>query len=159
MDDDLAAELYRQHELLEKEGNKLAALSKLEEAAALGAVYAIHDLAYEYYNQDPPRVAEAIELYKLASSKGDFVSAWNLARHFELSMDVVLYKHWLKRAAELGMEEAAAELISPFPYIIQQACGLIDAGEKARGKAMLSFAARNGSRAARDMLLGESGLR
>lgn len=137
--------LYKEYEDLEKKGDRECAIKKLESAASLGAVYAQYTLAYEYYNSNLPRIKKAINLYKIAVSKGDFLSAWNLARHYEKVRNVRWYRYWLNKASDMGMLEAVAELNRPFPYIIQDGQNALKNGNLVLAAECYEFAARNGS--------------
>jgi hypothetical protein len=123
-----ARRLYGEHERLEAAGDINGSLKKLEEAAALGAVYALHDLAYTYYNADPPKVREELIAYGKAARMGEGASAWNLARHFELQPNPIRYLFWLRVANRLEVEEAHEELTSPFPNLLQRCLEQLEAG-------------------------------
>jgi hypothetical protein len=148
----LAEALYKEHEKLEAGGDRVAALDKLREAASLGAVYAISALAYEYYNSTPLMKQQAVQLYKRAAYKGDYLSAWNLARHYEMEQNVRSYFFWLTKASQSGMVEAAEELDSPFPYLLSRGCELAAIGKREQAEKLLQLAARHGNREAQKML-------
>lgn len=144
--------LYTEHERLESAGQRDLALKKLEEAAKLGAIYAIYALAYEYYNGDPPRVKDAVRLYKRAAARGDNLSAWNLARHYEMKPMSKQYLYWLRKAFDMGMEEAGEELKSPFPYLVDRCKNLLALGRESDAIKYLKYASKNGNHEASAIL-------
>jgi TPR repeat protein len=150
--DEAAARLYDEHEQLERDGNKAAAMRKLQEAASLGAPYAISALAYVYYNDYSDRLSEALQLYRRAVRKGDYLSAWNLARHYELKPDARRYFFWLERASAMGMEEAGAELDAPFPYAVRKAREYLKEGHLPEARRLLRLAAAHGNKEAARLL-------
>jgi TPR repeat protein len=147
-----AERLYAEHEMLEKLGDRTASRKKLQEAAELGAVYALYSLAYEYYNDDPPRLKDALNLYRRAVLKGDCLSAWNLAHHYEMTRSARLYFHWLRKAAEMGMAEASDELNEPFPYLVRKAEDSLKQGRSQEALRDLVYAAERGNTYADSLL-------
>ena len=139
-----ARRLYDEHERLEAMGNHGGSLQKLEEAAALGAVYALHDLGYTYYNAEPPKVREALIAYGKAARMGEGASAWNLARHFELQPNPARYFFWLRVAHRLNIEEAEEELASPFPYLLQKCLDGLQSGRTDEAAATLRLICSHG---------------
>lgn len=139
---------YAEHSRLEKLGDNDGATENLQKAARLGAAYAISALAYDIYNKFPDRRREAIVLYKKAVRKGDYLSAWNLARHYELAKNVRSYRFWLKKCSSMGMKEAEEELKNPFPYLQRLGVKELQSGDKNAGKQLVEFAARYGNRQA-----------
>jgi hypothetical protein len=143
-----ARRLYDEHERLKASGDFDGSLAKLEEAAALGAVYALHDLAYTYYNSDPPKVREALIAYGKAARSGEGASAWNLARHFELQPNPARYLFWLRVAHRLAIDEAGEELASPFPYLLKRCLEQLEAGRSNVVLPTLELICRHGNQKA-----------
>jgi len=147
-DDALARRLYREHEILEAEGDPSGSLAKLEEAAALGADYALHDLGYTYYNAKPPKVRKALAAYGKAARKGEGASAWNIARHFELQPSPVRYFFWLRVALRLDVEAAEEELANPFPFLFLKSLDCLKDGKVDQALRTLKLMTLHGSKEA-----------
>jgi TPR repeat protein len=149
---ELSNMLYKEHEQLERVGNKAGALEKLKQAAELGLPSVISALAYEYYNNYPDKINDALNLYRLAAKRGDYISAWNLARHYEMRENAKLYFLWLNKASQMGMDEAREELSNPFPFLVKKAKEFILVKDIAKARSLLQFAVKHGSECAREIL-------
>lgn len=122
------------------------ASAKLDEAVSLRDPLALHTRAYEAEESDPPRLKEALSLYKMAAQQGYEPSIMNLVRHYEMKHNARWYLYWLKKAAAMGSPEAKEELNRPFPYLVSRAVFQLESG-KDIDKAITVFrlAARHGN--------------
>lgn len=62
---------------------------------------------------DPPQPRKATYWYKRAVDLGYSISAWNLAMHHRNRGATRWYLYWLRKAADMGEEDAIAVLSSP----------------------------------------------
>lgn len=148
----IALRLYTEHLEHEQKGEFTQASKKLESSCKLGEPLAFHARAYELYNSEIPDIRGALDLYRRAAKKGFGPSMWNLARHYELFGSVRQYFHWLNAAAEIGDEDAAKELNSPFPYLLKKAAQLLDSGDLSAGVKALKRASDGGSEEAKALI-------
>lgn len=61
---------------------------------------------------DPPRPDLAVKMYRRAVQLGDSAGAWCLAIHYRNRGNLRWYDYWLRRAAEMGDEDAISALRS-----------------------------------------------
>jgi TPR repeat protein len=80
-------------------------------AAARGFTPALTNLGNIYDDLlEPPQPAKAVGLYRKAVQQGSRAGAWCLAMHYRNQGRDRWYRYWLRRAAEMGEEDAIDEL-------------------------------------------------
>lgn len=137
---------YMEYLRLDEEGRIAEANIKLNEAVRARDPLALHTRAYEAEENDPPKMDEALRLYRMAAARGYEPSIMNLARHYEGLGNARRYLFWLRKAAAMGSPDAIAELNRPFPYLVSRAVSDLNHGGRVQD-AIRAFkmAARHGS--------------
>lgn len=107
------AEEFGLAEDAEDRGDLRTAIRLFKRSAALGCVQAFARLGTIYDDRlSSPRPDTAMLWYKRGVRRGSEIAAQNLAMHYKLLGNARWYRHWLKRAVELGDEDSRAELES-----------------------------------------------
>ena len=96
-------DLYIQHLQAQASGDAVAARRLLQAAADLGEPMALHAAAFHQTDSQA-----AVALYTAAADAGFAASAWNLYLHYGDVGDGEAAMRWLRRAAELGDDDAVA---------------------------------------------------
>lgn len=87
------------------------AIRLFRKSAEMGCVPALARLGRIYDDLlKPARPALAVHWYKQGVRRGSDVAAQNLAMHYKQLGKTRWYRHWLKRAADLGDDDSRAEL-------------------------------------------------
>ncbi len=94
----------------EDAGDLIGAQQALRRSARFGEPMAFHVMAYYELGKDNPRIKWAIKKYRRAAQADFAPSAWNLALYYKNSGKFKLWEKWMRRAAEIGDPDAAAEL-------------------------------------------------
>jgi TPR repeat protein len=103
--------LFDQASDLEDAGKIAAAVELYTASATLGNAIAQSNLGNLLDDAiSPARPAEAVYWYKRAVKSGHITAAWNLAMHYRNLGQRRWHLHWLKTAAGMGDDDAAAEL-------------------------------------------------
>lgn len=103
--------VFCQAEEAEERGDLRGAIRLFRKSAEMGCVPAPARLGRIYDDLlTPPRPDLAVYWYKRGARRGNEIAAQNLAMHYKHLGKTRLYRHWLKRAAELGDEDSRAEL-------------------------------------------------
>lgn len=119
---------------------------KLDEAVSIRDPMALHTRAYEAEESNPPRIKQALKLYRMAAQQGYEPSIMNLARYYESQRNARWYFYWLRKAASMGSPEAEMELARPFPYLVSRAVIDIENGNRIEDAAYcFRLAARHGN--------------
>jgi TPR repeat protein len=90
-------------------GHLDAAERLLGRAAAMGDASAMNSFA-SLLDDHLHRPEEALVWYERAVEAGSEIAAWNLAMHYVPLKNAELYRHWMRKAAEMGFEDAAVEV-------------------------------------------------
>ena len=102
---------FREGYKCEESGLNERAIQFYLEAARLGDVSAQLNLGNILDEKiSPAEPSEAVYWYKRAARSGSAAGAWNLAMHYRKTRQRRWYDYWLRRAAELGEEDAIAIL-------------------------------------------------
>lgn len=144
----LGVRLYQEHLDAEAAGRPEIALAKLKHSARLGEPMAKHAIAYGLAKDDATDAAAtrtSLRLYREAANSGFAPSAWNLARHYERTGNRRTYFKWLRRAAEIGDEDARDELSDPAPYMLQRGIDAYESGARDEGRLLVRRAATWGN--------------
>lgn len=94
-------DLYIRHLEAQAVGDRAEARRLLAAAVDLGEPLAMHAAAFQ-----EPRPEVAVSLYEAAADAGYAASAWNLYLHHGDLGDTEKAARWLRRAADLGDEDA-----------------------------------------------------
>jgi TPR repeat protein len=81
----------------------------LGRAAAMGDASAMNSFAI-LLDDHLHRPEEALVWYERAVEAGSDIAAWNLAMHYVPLKNAPLYRRWMRKAAEMGFEDAAVEV-------------------------------------------------
>lgn len=107
---ELAYQLFCDACAADEAGNIRKAIRLHTKAANLGYSGSSSNLGVIYSYLVPPQMKKSVYWCKRAVRQGDRSGAWNLSVHYRMMKNERWRLHWLRRAAEMGEEDAIAEL-------------------------------------------------
>lgn len=106
MEEDFALKLYNDAFRLESEGRYVEAIKVYEQSAKLGFTSSMINLGNIYFEDACKNIELAKKYYRMAASHLNPAGAWNLYIVYRDGGNKRRSQFWLKRAAELGEEDA-----------------------------------------------------